>query len=73
MGVIYFNTFINVFNAASFLANEGCLGGKDAQRTENSRAYNPDFKIANNSFKIVNGFVLGFGGEEILPFFISIS
>lgn len=40
------------------------LGGKDAQRIENSRAYYPDFKIANNCFKIVNGVVLEFGGEK---------
>jgi hypothetical protein len=43
------------------------LGGKDAQSVGNSRAYFPDFKIANNGFKIVNGWLLGLGGEEILP------
>jgi hypothetical protein len=45
------------------------LGGKDAQSVGNFRAYYPNFEIANNSFKIVNGVVLEFGGEEILPFF----
>ena len=49
------------------------LGGKDAQSVENSRPYNPDLKIANNNFEVANGRVLGFGGEEILPFFISLS
>jgi len=44
------------------------LGGKDAQGVENSRTLNPDFKIASNNFKIINGLVLGFGGGEILPF-----
>jgi len=47
------------------------LGGKDARCCENSRAYNPDLKIANNNFEIAKGRGLGFGGEEILPFFIS--
>ncbi len=46
------------------------LGGKDAQSVENFRAYYPDFKIANNCFKIVEELVLEFGGEEILPFII---
>jgi len=46
------------------------LGGKDAQSVENSRNLNPDFKVASNNFKIVNGLVLGFGGGEILPFFL---
>ena len=45
------------------------LGGKDAQGAENSRIYYPDFRIASNNFKIVNGLDLEFGGEEILPFF----
>ena len=46
------------------------LGGKDAQGAENSRAYNPDFQIASNNFKIVNGLVLAFGGEKkFSPFF----
>ncbi len=45
------------------------LGGKDAQSVESSRAYYPDFKIANNSFKIVNGLVLGFGGRRNSPLF----
>ena len=38
------------------------LGGKDAQGAENSRAYDPDFEIASNNFKIFNGLVLAFGG-----------
>jgi hypothetical protein len=47
------------------------LGGKDAQGIENFRAIYPDFKFANNDFKIVNGLVLEFRGEEILPFLYS--
>jgi hypothetical protein len=46
-----------------------CYGGKDAQDIENRKANYPNFKIANNNFKIIKGLVLGFGGEEILPFF----
>ena len=45
------------------------LGGKDARSIENSRAYYPDFKTANNGFKIVNGLVLGFGGRRNSPLF----
>lgn len=45
------------------------LGGKDAQDVENSRACNPDFKVANNNFKIVNGFVLEFWGRRNSPLF----
>jgi len=40
------------------------LGGRDAQSVENSRAYYPDLKIANNNFKVINGMVLGLGGEK---------
>ena len=48
------------------------LGGKDAQGIENFRAIYPDFKVANNYFKIVNGLVLGFRGEKKFPpFFCS--
>jgi hypothetical protein len=47
------------------------LGGKDAQGIENFRAIYPDFKVANNYFKIVNGLVLGFRGEKKFPpFFV---
>jgi hypothetical protein len=45
------------------------LGGKDAQSVENSRAYYPDLKIANNNFEIANGRVLGFGGRSNSPLF----
>ena len=50
------------------------LGGKDAQGAENSRAYNPDFEIASNNFKIVNGLVLALGGgEEGVPFLLHVN
>jgi hypothetical protein len=39
---------------------------------ENSKTYYPDFKIANNIFKIIKELVLVFRGEEILPFFYKI-
>ena len=45
------------------------LGGKDAQDVENFRAYYPDFKTANNNFKIVKGLVLEFGGRRNSPLF----
>ena len=45
------------------------LGGRDAQSIENSRAYFPNFKIANNGFKIVKGLALEFGREEISSLF----
>jgi hypothetical protein len=53
-------------------ANEGDLGGRDAQDVKNIRAYYPDFKTANNCFEIVNGLVLVFGGRIFLPFFYSL-
>lgn len=46
------------------------LGGKDARCYENSRAYNPDFKVANNNFEIVKGRVLGFWGRRNSPPFL---
>lgn len=45
------------------------LGGKDAQGIENFRAFYPDFKVANNDFKIVNGLVLEFRGRRNSPLF----
>jgi hypothetical protein len=45
------------------------LGGKDAQGIENFRANYPDFKVANNNFKIVNGLVLEFRGRRNSPLF----
>jgi len=45
------------------------LGGKDAQGIENFRTYYPDFKVANNIFKIVNGLVLEFRGRRNSPLF----
>ena len=44
------------------------LGGRDAQSIESVKTTYPDFKIASNNFKTINGLVLEFGGEEILPF-----
>lgn len=46
------------------------LGGKDAQGIESFRANDPDFEIANNNFKIVNGLVLELGGRRNSPLFI---
>lgn len=46
------------------------LGGKDAQGIENFRANYPDFKVANNYFKIVNGVVLEFRGRRNSPLFL---
>jgi hypothetical protein len=49
------------------------LGGKDARSVENSRAYYPDFRIANNNFKVVNGLGLGFWGKKkFFPFFLKL-
>ncbi len=45
-------------------ASEGDLGGRDAQDVKNIWAFYPDFKTANNCFKIVKGLVLAFGGRR---------
>jgi hypothetical protein len=49
------------------------LGGKDARCDGNSRAYNPDLKIANNNFEIAKGTVLGFGGRRNSPLFYELA
>lgn len=50
------------------------LGGKDAQSVESAKTTYPDFKIASNSFKVIEGLVLELGGEkQFSPFFVTSS
>ena len=46
------------------------LGGRDAQSVESAKTTYPDFKIANNSFKIVKGLVLELGREKKFSLFL---
>lgn len=45
------------------------LGGRDAQSVESTKTSYPDFKIANNSFKIIKGLVLELGREKKFSLF----
>ena len=66
------NTFNIIIKPRASTPMKVTLGGKDAQGIESFRTHYPDFKIANNSFKIVNGLVLDFRGEKkFSPFFLS--
>jgi hypothetical protein len=46
------------------------LGGRDAQSVESLKTTYPDFKIANNSFKIIEGMVLELGREKKFSLFL---
>jgi len=46
------------------------LGGRDAQSVESAKTTYPDFKIANNSFKIIKGLVLELGREKKFSLFL---
>ena len=46
------------------------LGGRDAQSVESLKTTYPDFKIANNSFKIIEGMVLELGWEKKFSLFL---
>ena len=45
------------------------LGGRDAQSVESAKTTYPDFKIASNGFKIIEGLVLELGRGRNLPSF----
>lgn len=48
------------------------LGGRDAQSVESAKTTYPDFKIASNSFKIIEGLVLVLGREKKFSLFLCV-